>query len=729
MARILKKTIQAAGRDERRQLAARTRDAQGRFSGRGATRDSYQNFALQLGMGTDNVLATSTYGFNPITRNRVLLEWMHRGSWLAGMAVDIPADDMVRSGIDVQCDARPEEIDGLQQDLVRLGVWDGVRDTCAWSRLYGGAVGVILIDGQDYSTPLNPDKIGKGQFRGVMALDRWMVEPSLQDLVEDMGPQLGMPKFYRVTSDVPGMRNKSVHYTRVIRFDGIRLPYWQRVSENLWGISVLERLYDRMVAFDSTTQGAAQLAYKSYLRTIKIKGLREILAAGGPAEGVLIQYVEMMRRFQGIEGLTMLDGDDEFEAQGASNFAGMSEVMLQMGQQISGALQIPLVRLFGQSPAGLNSTGESDLRTYYDGIAQQQNKTLLVPMHVIVRAAALSGGWKIGQDYSVVFRPLWQLSEEQKSEVAGRDAETIAKVEERGIITQQTAMRELKQQSKVTGRFTNITDEEIESASDELAPRGQDAIDQETEAMSDRADSTGEGDASSDESKNDPKNRTAKDRAGWRDARGKWSKTAVHYGPGRWPTVCGNCEHFLPENGCERVLGTISFAGWCDEFQGVRATVRDTAFRDSLPISELHGIPIVVESAKGTIRRGRDADGRDWESVQPADYGYIRRAPSAEGLTEWLDCMIGDDRENEDFHVVDGYDPLGGFDEHKVMAAFSSRQRALECYHDAYNDGRRAGGITTMSADELRAWYETGDVTRPLQPRNLRLAANAGALT
>jgi phage-related protein (TIGR01555 family) len=724
VAGITKKTMERAARDERRQLKAQARDAGGRFK-RGRTKDSFQNFALQLGMGTDNVLATSTYGFNPITRNRILLEWMHRGSWLAGMAVDIPADDMVRSGIDIQCDAAPEEIDGVQQDLVSLGVWDGVRDTSAWSRLYGGAIGVILIDGQDYSTPLNPDKIGRGQFRGVMALDRWMVEPSLQDLVPDQGPQLGLPKFYRVTSDIPGMRNKSIHHSRVIRFDGIRLPYWQRVSENLWGISMLERLYDRMVAFDSTTQGAAQLAYKSYLRTIKIKGLREILAAGGPAEGVLINYVEMMRRFQGIEGLTMLDSDDEFEAQGASNFAGMSDVMLQMGQQISGALQIPLVRLFGQSPAGLNSTGESDLRTYYDGIAQQQTKNLLVPMRVIVRAASLSGGWKIGDDYSVVFRPLWQLSEEQKSEVAARDAETVVKVEESGIITQQTAMKELKQQSKVTGRFTNITDEEIEAASDELPPRGQEAIDQETEAMSDRSESVGS--EESDEGKNDPKNRTARD-ASWSFG-GKWSKTAVHYGPGRWPTVCGNCEAFRPENGCRKVLGTISFAGWCDEFHKIEYARNVDRTRDSLPISELHGIPIAIESARGTIRRGRSAEGQDWESVQPADYGYIRRAPSAEGPTEWLDCMIGEDRASTEFHVIDGYDPVGAFDEHKVMAAFSSRQRALECYHAAYGDGRRAGGITTMSADELRSWYETGDVTRPLQPRNLRLAANAGALT
>ena len=651
MARITKKTQNAAARAERAMIRE-TRDKKGR------TKDSYQNFALNLGLGTDNALSGSYYGFNPITRNRTLLEWIHRGSWLGGVAVDTVAEDMTRAGIEINCDAKPEDIDGVQQDLVALGVWDGICDTSKWSRLYGGAIGVVMIDGQDYSTPFDPDKVGRNQFRGIVALDRWMVELSLSDLVSEQGPQLGLPKFYRVTSDIPGLRMKIVHHSRVIRFDGIRLPYWQRVSENLWGISVIERLYDRMVAFDSATTGAAQLAYKSYLRTIRIKGLREILAAGGPAEAVLAQYMDMMRRFQGIEGLTVLDFDDEFVPHASVNMSGMSEALLQFGQQLSGALQIPLVRLFGQSPAGLNSTGESDLRTYYDGIAQQQNRTLLVPMKGIVRAAAISGGWKLPDDFTIKFRPLWQLSEEQKAEVAQKNTETVLRAEERGVVSQQTALKELKQQSTVTGRWTNITDEDVESANDELAPRGEEAIEQDRESAEHRAGLSESGD---DQDANDPKNQ------------------------------------------------------------------RDN-FKDALPYSQICGLDVAIENPRGSIRRGRDQNGTPWESVMPADYGYIRRAPSAEGATEWLDCFVGPVRTPDcPVHVVDGYDPDGNFDEHKVMLGFATRTQAIRAYHDAYGDGRRAGDCTTMTADELREWFTTGDVTAPVGKRNLRLAATGAA--
>lgn len=49
------------------------------------TIDSYQNFALRLGVGTDNPMSQSTYGFNPVTRLRVLLEWCYRGGWMGGL--------------------------------------------------------------------------------------------------------------------------------------------------------------------------------------------------------------------------------------------------------------------------------------------------------------------------------------------------------------------------------------------------------------------------------------------------------------------------------------------------------------------------------------------------------------------------------------------------------------------------------------------------------------------
>ncbi len=199
-----------------------------------------------------------------------------------------------------------------------------------------------------------------------------MLQPSLNDLVTELGPHFGKPRFYDTIIDAnAGLPRMRIHYSRVLRFEGVKLPYWQRISENLWGLSVIERLWDRLIAFDSVTQGTAQLVFKAYLRTYKVKGLREIIAAGGKAMAGLVKQIDMIRQFQSNEGLTLMDAEDEFEAH-QFTFAGLPDVMLQFGQQIAGAIETPLVRLFGMSPAGLNSTGESDLAIYDDTVKRKQ---------------------------------------------------------------------------------------------------------------------------------------------------------------------------------------------------------------------------------------------------------------------------------------------------------------------------------------------------------------------
>jgi len=440
---------------------------------KGTAFDSFVNYAQNMGFGADNALSTSSYGFNPITRNRTLLEWVHRGSWIGGVAVDVVADDMTRAGVEIQGGMHPEDIEAIEEEATALGVWNAINETIKWSRLYGGAVAVMLIDGQDTESPFRVSTVRKGQFRGLLVLDRWMVEPSLSELVTEFGPTLGLPKYYRVTAQAPALSGMRIHHSRVIRLEGIKLPYWQRLMENLWGLSVLERLYDRMIAFDSASTGAAQLVYKSYLRTYKIEDLREATAAGGDAAAGIAKYVDMMRRFQGIEGITVIDSKDELASDSHGAFGGLSDALAQFGQQLSGALQIPLVRLFGQSPMGF-STGETDLRNYYDTIKQQQNKDLLVGVTKLYRVMAASKGIEMPKGTKIAFRSLWQLSEMDKASIAGTVSGAVTAAEEGGLITRATALKELRQSSQITGIFSNVTEDDIAEAELEGPPLPED---------------------------------------------------------------------------------------------------------------------------------------------------------------------------------------------------------------------------------------------------------------
>jgi phage-related protein (TIGR01555 family) len=435
------------------------------------TSDSFQNFEARVGIGADNMLGAGTYGYNPISRNRIKVEWTYRGSWIAGKAVDCVAEDMTRAGIEVQSSVEPSQLKAFNKHLSKLQIWAQLQDSEKWARLYGGGAAFLMVAGQDPSTPLKLDRIGRDQFRGVYAFDRWALWPDMSRLVTELGPDLGTPEFYDLVPDAnTGMPKLRIHYSRLVRLAGVKLPFWQRIWEMHWGQSVLERLWDRLVSFDSTTLGASQLVYKAHLRTVKIDGLRDLISLGGDAMNGLVKQMDFIRKFQSNEGLTVLDGKDEFETS-QYTFSGLDAVLLQLGQQLSGALDIPLVRLFGQSPAGLNSTGESDLRNYYDGINQRQETDLRTGSEKIYECAFRSKfGTAPPEDWDLVFRPLWQMSDEQEAEVTAKTTDSVVSAYEAQIIKRSTALKELKEISQTTGTFSNISDEEIEEAENDPPP-------------------------------------------------------------------------------------------------------------------------------------------------------------------------------------------------------------------------------------------------------------------
>lgn len=644
----------------------RVRVAAGDNTGASAkfTVDSFQNFAANVGIGANNIASASTYGFNPITRNKNQLEWMYRGSWMVRQIVDSVAEDMTRAGIKFESDLDPDDEHDFTKYLRELLVFDRLQEAIKWGRLYGGAIAVIMIDGQRTETPLRIDAVGKGQFKGLLVMDRWMLQPSLENLVKDLGPDYGQPKFYDVIQggttgvEVPRQR---IHHSRIVRIEGVHLPYWQRIAENQWGMSVLEPIFDRLLHFDSATQGAAQLVYRAHLRTYKVKDLRLLIAAGGKALQAFMEQMKMIRLMQANEGLTLLDGEDEFDTY-QYTFSGLSDMLVQFGQQLSGASQIPLVRLFGQSPAGMNATGESDFRNYYDGINSQQESRLRRPLTVILEVAYRSRtGQPLPEGFNFSFNSLWQLTDEQKSAIGSQNTQAVSTAYQDGIIDRATALKELKQGSQVSGMWTNITDEDIQAAEDEPPPGSLEAMQQQQEVMGGPPGQEGSG--------------------------------------GQETEQGGRDNPLLPADG----EGGDKVEDLTRIREQRQQKIRRLAGLDHAPMITVAGLPIVIETEKGTRR--------SWmRGPIPVDYGYIQGTFSAEGPHEQMDCYVGPFRDSEKVWVIDQVDPeTRAFDEHKVMLGFNREEEALAAYLGSFEDNAgeiRVGDIHHMTVAQLHTWLK-----------------------
>ena len=611
------------------------------------TLDSFQNFAQSLGKGTDNAGSGDTYGYNPITLNRTLMEWMYRGSWLAQIGVDLIAEDMTRGGIELKCDWAPEDTELFKQATVDTGVWGGIGRTIKPGRLYGGAIGVMLIDGQDLSTPLNPNSIAPGQFKGIAALDRWMVEVDPSNVVEEWGPDLGLPEFYSVHAALRGVPEGDIHHSRVLRYIGVELPYWQAQMNNLWGMSIYEPIFDRITAFDSATMGASQLVSKLWTRVYQVEGLRQIIAAGGKPRDALLQQVDMMRRLQSNEGITLIDMKDNFIPHAQTVNTGVTDTLVQLGQQVSGCWQIPLVRLFGQSPTGMNSTGESDLRTYYDNILRLCERDLRPFMSKLVPVIAGHIGKTLPANWSFKFSSLWQTPDGEQSTIAATDTDTTLKAFDTGIIRRGTALKELREQGAKTGRWSNITDEDIEDAMNEPPPASEEAMQAAREqGLDDQA---------------------------------------------------AQQEIMTPPEG---------------EEEPAPAKPASAKAKDSRTLSEIGGVPVVVECEKGAQRW---AGSPHW----PCDYGYIRGTQSAEGVHEQLDCFIGPHHESQKCWIFNHFDDFGQFEEHKVMLGYLDLSQAKADYVRAYKRPVR-GGVEGVPVRNVLTFLENFDVSRPIvKSRNM----------
>lgn len=438
----------------------------------GTTRDSFMNAEARLGFGQANTLSAGGYGFNFTTRLRTELEAGYRGNWMIGKAVDVIADDMTQSGITLESKMQPDDEQKMYAAIRDLLLMQRLGDNIRWARLFGGSGAVLMIEGEDYSTPLKMDRIRKGSFKGLWVLDRWVLIPDATQVVTEFGPDFGLPKYYYVVADPQQGFDKGyrIHHTRVLRAIGVRLPYYQRTSEQLWGMSVIERIFDRIIAYDSTAMGAAQLVFKAHLRTIYIEGYRELLAAGGKMFEAVMAQLEHIRRFQTNEGLTVLDAKDKAEST-SYTFAGLTDLLTWFAQEVSACCDIPMTRMFAQSPGGLNATGDSDLQNYGDMIAKNQETdlrenvtTILDVLHWSIFGAAPPEG------FSFAFNPVWQMSESEKAEVSKSETESVVSAYEGGVITQKTALLELKASGKRTGMWSNITEEEIKAAEDMTAP-------------------------------------------------------------------------------------------------------------------------------------------------------------------------------------------------------------------------------------------------------------------
>lgn len=437
--------------------------------------DAFSNVLARLGAGTPNLLEGTEYSLQRMSRDFNTLNALYRESWIVRRIIDVIPADMLKNWITITSGLDPDVEKRLSLTLRRTQLIDKLKRGMQWGRLYGGALGVMLVkhQGYDLSQPLQLDWIMPGDFAGLLIFDRWNgVNPS-SELIEDISdPDYGYPKYYTVT-DPAGGGSVKIHHSRVIRFTGNTLPLWEEIAEMQWGASVVESILDELRKRDNVSWNIAQLTFMANIRILKMQDLGQLLAStDNESQAELLRTLEAQNMLLNNMGMQVMDAADGLETH-QYTFGGLADCYQQFIMDISGAAEIPVTRLFGRSPSGLNATGESDLQNYYDMIAEKQESYLRPILNKVLPPFIISTLGSLPDDFDFEFDPVAEPSDKERADLAKCGTDNVVAAYNAGLISQRTALKELKQQSERTGVWTNITDEDIERASDSVEPPGE----------------------------------------------------------------------------------------------------------------------------------------------------------------------------------------------------------------------------------------------------------------
>jgi phage-related protein (TIGR01555 family) len=346
--------------------------------------DSWYNVITGLGTRADTRTRACVQPVIPL-HDAELTDAYH-GSWVANRMVRALVDDSLREGWSY-------ETEELDKEAERWGANRKIWELAIWARTYGKAFLLLGTSDPDTSTPLT---MSAGKLRYLRVFDRRHLVVNTR-YTDPANPKFGEPEtywLYPIAADgqtYTGAPSITVHETRLISLEGTFTGPDLRARNRGWPLSVLQLPWEVMRDEDQTWASVGLLLRDMSTAVYKIKDFIQQLTGDGPDP--LQNRMTLIEQARSTARAVVVDKDGEdFNHVGAQNVAGISDVLRSFAQRLSAAAEMPLSRLLQQQPGGLNATGESETRGWYDQCSSYQTHWLTKPVRQLGAALALNAG-------------------------------------------------------------------------------------------------------------------------------------------------------------------------------------------------------------------------------------------------------------------------------------------------------------------------------------------------
>lgn len=346
--------------------------------------------------------------------------------------------------------AEPWQFSSENKDLVEritdrqeeLGLLPLVLDADVMARCHGDCFLYVAVeDGSlNEAQPLKLESVKAIRFVRKVERSKLQVKQWYRDVA---APKFGEPEIYTVSSSsAQDAVQQDIHETRLIPFWGARTSDQKRRANNGWHLSVLQRVYDTLVDLGIAWSSATLLLSQGTQGIYKVKGLANLLAAP-TAEGrqMLSTRVEMVDYVRSALKSLIMDADSEDFRYEVANLTALPELLDRFANRLSAAADgIPVTKLFGISPAGLNATGENDAKNWHSILARWR-RDHLNPAVLRIRDLLLAEAKALNTDVNVVWLPLSRPSALEEAQRRSAIATADLSYVDRGVLPVEVVAR------------------------------------------------------------------------------------------------------------------------------------------------------------------------------------------------------------------------------------------------------------------------------------------------
>ncbi len=436
-------------------------------------------FNNEAGMGTSiDKTATTIYSPNDLNQQYASLANMYQ-YWLPRKIVDLIPNEATRKGWDHKCPSlTPEQLSQLKKADVKYKVKEKFNLAWKWDRLFGGGLVVYLFDLDMglFNEPLDKDKIRQGSLLGIDVYDPWQSYAANIEFNDILSEQyrkpvsytLGAPGYMMINRNGidPNNRNSKisgqvvdgamVHWSRVNRFDGLPLPWYNFQNNWYWGQSLLASVYDTIMNSDLVSTSAAQLLFKLSVPVFQTPDLANIVS-DPIAKEAFIARMNLLNTMMSNNHMAIIDKDEELSNLEQTGLASIDSIIERFYVLVSAASGIPVTRLVGESARGLNATGEGDENNFIDTVEAERTDKLtprLNEFYDIFFPAEF--GIPRPADHEIEYPSLYQEKPESKANRQTAEVANLSTLYNDGAINKRIYVEEVQEK----GIVSNISKED-----------------------------------------------------------------------------------------------------------------------------------------------------------------------------------------------------------------------------------------------------------------------------